>query len=98
MSEPVKPALTPEEWRKGGFNFLRRPVDDRDCHGLAALCLYGQSFGFSQRDIDYIDNTLRWLSCLEIADDPMTAGRAAQLTSLRNRIAALLPPERSETP
>lgn len=55
-------------------------------HALAALCLYGQEFGFTQADVDL----LTFVARDEWNGDEMEIGRA--LLSIANRIAALLPP------
>jgi hypothetical protein len=54
--------------------------DDR--HGLAALCLYRQPFGFTWEDVEF-------LGMMAQASDPMFGNFAR---SLADRIAALLPP------
>lgn len=75
MSEPIKPALSPEEWvtldvaRDAGTNFERDEHGgtvfmDGWCrpphtHALAALALYGQPFGFTREMVD----ALRAICC-----------------------------------
>lgn len=96
----MNPALTPEEWagpfpverhdwlagvKSRGDGSLRlylavkwTPMDEADSlHALAALALHGQPFGFTWEDVD-------WLESLE--------GCGLHVVSLRDRIAALLPP------
>jgi hypothetical protein len=98
MSE-ITPALTPEEWATyKGYGDLRGPLEtaagclkggELTQHGLAAICLHGQPFGFTQHDV-WVARTL--------ADhvDTMHPG-GIQLRrdalALAERIAALLPPE-----
>ena len=118
MTDPIPPALTPEEWstkarmwpadgdegdaiplgfqiddEQGGAVVI--PIDYEGCyrqaffdgndrHGLAALCLYGQSFGFTRADVDALLYTL---------DDASKCGTDDELRSIAARIAALLPPE-----
>lgn len=53
-------------------------------HALAALCLYGQPFGFTRADLEALADVLR---------QPLARGTAAPLVGLSHRIAALLPPE-----
>lgn len=68
-------------------------------HTLAALCLYGQPFGFTQEDLAYLTAAIadqrvigERSSGLHRANAPrMLAG----LESLASRIAALLPPTSS---
>lgn len=62
----------------------RTTVPPSQRHGLAALCLYGQPFGFTRDDLD----TLRGLEELTFCE-----GYGPETRSLIARIAALLPPE-----
>lgn len=88
----VTSALTPNEWATldtedaaiwdGEFVVhceLSHPPTNQ--HGLAALALYGQPFGFTQADVDAL---------LRIASDEPKL--APPLLGLAARIAALLPP------
>ena len=91
MREPeTKPALTAEEWAKVEFPPL--PRDPRD-HALAALCLYGQPFGFTPEDVALL------LDLAEVVDNPLgmdlRGGKEEfeGVLSIAARIAALLPPE-----
>jgi hypothetical protein len=52
-------------------------------HALAALCLYGEPYGFTREDVEF-------LGMMAQASDPMFGNFAR---SLADRIAALLPPE-----
>ena len=75
-------------------------------HALAALCLYGQPFGFTQEDVDALLSNLHDDDCgalWALYDHECTCHRSptiARLQSLAARIAALLPPSdsRPETP
>lgn len=60
-----------------------------DLHGIAALALHGQSFGFSKETLAAID----W--CLDIAgpSGDWTHSVSDKLKPIRDLIAALLPPE-----
>lgn len=88
----MEPALTPEEWEE-----YDKPKLDRDIecathevgyytppsrHGLAALALHEQPFGFTWGDVDFLRMD---------AEDSPTA-HAGILRELADRIAALLPP------
>ena len=103
--ETVRPALTPEEWadevvsRDVGTNFemvehvergravhMDGWVSGGDLHALAALCLHGQPFGFTREDV-------RLLHFVMMQFTPETDGWDDDLTSLADRIEALLPPE-----
>ena len=107
MSDKIEPALTPEEWASG---FTLRRVDwefyasgkvglahPETRHAIAALCLYGQSFGFTREDVVEVMSaaSLYRSHCLEHYGE-IPADRAPGLTrmeSLADRIEALLPPE-----
>lgn len=52
-------------------------------HAMAALCLFGQPFGFTQEDVAALLYTL---------DDAAKCGTDEKLASIAARIAALLPP------
>lgn len=62
-----------------------------DRHALAALALYGQSFGFDRRDVEAMEAVYRW-----VISDPRNLGPVADAVercyNLAARIAALLPP------
>lgn len=69
--------------------------DQRDLHALAALCLYGQPFGFNAIDVEFLN---------ERADAAEAYGRdlmndramesAEKFRALAARIEALLPPDK----
>ena len=88
----VGPALTPEQWEE-----YDKPKLDRDIecathevgyytppsrHGLAALALHEQPFGFTWGNVDLLRT---------VAEDS-PAAHAERLRELADRIAALLPP------
>lgn len=83
----MKPALTPEQWAdfraRGNDDSYEWPLDND--HATAALCLYGQPFGFTRED----------LTCLRYVMASLDHHGIPQpcLESLADRIAALLPPE-----
>ena len=95
MAPMIRPALTLEEWEhadklcfQGGEPHLAirdipRGVTDPDIpvgsHALAALCLYGEPFGFTREDV----RILRAAACID------------DMVGLADRIEALLPPEES---
>lgn len=58
-------------------------------HGVAALALYGEPFGFSWADYEAVGNARNALGWRVMNDDDP---EMARLASLMNRIAALLPP------
>lgn len=64
----------------------------RDAHRAAALCLYGQPFGFSRKDLDVLSRAaFGALGDTTESGDPDEASAAA-LRDLAHRIACLLPP------
>lgn len=95
----MKPALTREEW-EAHENLLGRrlPIEwepgsvkyleHEFRHAIAALCLYGQPFGFTREDVELLR---------ELANDeesPLWPGRYGdEFNNLADRIEALLPPE-----
>lgn len=93
----MKPALTAEEWRKAlrggdiGWNAEQdivvesvRRLASNLRPAVAALALYGQTFGFTREDV----TQLRFLA----ATDGWEAFREFAI-GLADRIEALLPPE-----
>lgn len=79
----------------GQFGFGgEHPVFADERHGLAALCLYGQTFGFTQEDVDALNTwglVTDWFGT-EAELKAELAKRDATIRSLASRIAALLPP------
>lgn len=104
--EQITPALTAEEWvRFGEFSSLnpQRFVDltrhsgERHRHGTAALCLYGQPYGFTQEDVVLLAKLDKGNDYAEgdrfgVIDEEITPEESVRLRSLARRIAALLPP------
>jgi hypothetical protein len=95
MTERIEPALTPEEWAEWQAHpdsALRLSCAaseaslDLDTHGLAALCLYQQPFGFTREDVEILTRCADSDGTYEEDVEP--------LRDLTARIAALLPPER----
>lgn len=92
MSDQLKPALSPEEW---AAQELGKGIER---HKLAALCLYGQPFGFTREDTE----TLRHLLASCDFDDCGPPGASyrstrrqaecSRLEFIAARIEALLPP------
>lgn len=72
-----------------------------DRHALAALCLYGQPFGFDAIDLASVGWAIRRLDKMlraEGVEFPASVLELQQLRSLASRIAALLPPPSPERP
>lgn len=109
----IEPAMTAEEWQEAFDNeWFPMPMnvdEEYDLtekpHASAALCLYGQKFGFTREDVrelrkvaDLYENakieTQDGIDTISIVLQP----RIAALRSLADRIAALLPPEPYVTP
>ena len=102
----IKPALTKEEWKRVEVTDTSvglRVADDYElpedvdkafeilvqrggnAHLMVALCLHAQPFGFTRGDVEVVR---------EAATEAIWAPAAEeQLTSLADRIEALLPPE-----
>lgn len=94
--EPVKPALTPEEWRQaldGEAPWLYRGDDDtpESDHIVAALYLHGQPFGFTHDDVRALRDMppVPW----RYGGEGGVEAVEAWLRDLADRIEALLPPE-----
>jgi hypothetical protein len=104
----MKPALTPKEWEARGTgddetgDVFVHPDGNELCvvlgygdfvgilnrHGVAALALHGMPFGFSHADV----NLIREMALFVMAGrEELRFG--VTLSSLADRIAALLPPE-----
>ena len=89
MTEPIRPALTPEEWREWLDYVAVAGVEFRgdERRKLAAYLLEGQKFGFTREDVKLLRDEAEG----EWNGDQMPVGR--QLLKLAARIEALLPPE-----
>lgn len=96
--EDIKPALTPEEWlrfpnahhsltkqRLNELAQLGSPLYFPASHGIAAINLFGQPFGFTHDDADLVLSLARGLEM----DD------RAEVRLVVAKIRALLPPEAS---
>ena len=96
----IKPALTAEEWASdtpiddntqtivgGRLYFAGRLIHDMDRHALAALCLHGQTYGFTREDVELLRESDR---IHQVNSPPEERGPYADLA---DRIEALLPPE-----
>lgn len=99
----IKPALTPEEWEVHGDQAMvtehwcemvlrgRKTTWEERTHALAALCLHGQSFGFTREgDVKLLQGILWHLT----ATNQLTPEARRHLAHLTDRIEALLPPEK----
>lgn len=94
----IRPALTPEQWEAkreiagwvgpmvafdGGTTGVR-VVGPEERHGIAALALYDQPFGFTREDVAMLR---------DVVDACQGLTYELTLPDLITRIAALLPPE-----
>ena len=100
----ILPALTPEEWEAFAAKDERRGAagadDPRERHALAAKCLHGQPFGFTEEDVR--DERQAYHDAVVLARHYREGGneglrlaciaRAARHFDRANRIEALLPP------
>jgi hypothetical protein len=91
------------EIRGESFQFSSQSLDVLGArHKVAALALHGWPFGFTHDDVAVLDDTLAWTD--RLAQEAERDGnesmaeerreRVERLSSLRTRIAALLPPRR----
>lgn len=95
--EPIQPALSAEEWTEaldsygGDISVPPYPPDEKvefynSPRRLAAICLFGQPFGFTRYDVAMLRRT---------ADHYDESGAVGNWhRDLANRIEALLPPEK----
>jgi hypothetical protein len=98
----IRPALTAEEWRPdskgmigtseagawpgGSVEFNGEYPVERP-HAVAAVCLYGQPFGFTREDV----RLLIWANHA-LDDDGVETETCLKFAELAARIEALLPP------
>lgn len=90
MTDRISPALTPEEWvgvRNGTVGIVGIP-NAKANHQIAAVCLYGEPFGFTRKDVDLLREEAR--CCRDHWNQRLAA---LFFDELADRIAALLPPE-----
>lgn len=99
----MKPALSAEEWREvlldGPPVHAHHSVHEEDKHYVAALCLYGQEFGFTREMALVIRQHAQFydLTALRIKgkDVPGLPTVGSVFSAVADRIEALLPPEGS---
>jgi hypothetical protein len=102
MSDPLSPALSPEEWQQvRGTDFEGWQEKYYSAHGRAAINLHNQPFGFTHADVEALDhegNELTAGASDAASEDEASSmvRRGFALLRLRDRIKALLPPK--ETP
>lgn len=72
----------------------RKTTPEERNHAMAAMCLHGQSFGFSWEDVDVLRHEATYLheAANRGAKYPVVSEYGADLESLADRIACLLPP------
>lgn len=93
MSERIEPALTPEEWARvlpEASDYALGAAEDANMgadswHGVAALALYGQPFGFTWEMVEALRHGGEWGAWRSDDNEDI-------LRSIADRIAALLPP------
>jgi len=99
-SAPTGPRCGDEAWIEGGAVWVpenrdgEQPVENP--HGLAALCLYQQPFGFDANDVRQAEEAARQWDARMFGADVRGMNITNPYRSLAARIAALLPHE--ETP
>jgi hypothetical protein len=104
MPDDIMPALDAEEWLEYGadrtvlrdFAMGKRPwgprrrhSDEDKLHAVAAMALYGQPFGFTQADVQLLEDEAVMHAR---RGAPSDLNRAASIRALAQRIAALIPP------
>ena len=111
--EPIRSALSGAEWAtilasRAQLDELREGLLDTpfSSHGIAALMLYEQPFGFTQQDV--MDETEVAVFCETMAAEQVRLGNTAVADTFRTlgkrhveraaKIAALLPPTESNAP
>lgn len=109
MSE-IKPALTAEEWaelfgptvadhsrQKNRLDEMASWASDETSygrHGTAAICLYGQPFGFTHADVELLhrgSSAIVSLASEGYGDQQEANAASDRMDDLADRIAALLP-------
>lgn len=108
----VKSALTPDEWAEdkvgwtgtlmmmGGYVWLVHPNGTSTQIGIrekvAALCLYGQEFGFTREDVVSLQEALDLIYEVDMERGlPREGVVLSDLHIIIDRLEALLPPEQS---
>jgi hypothetical protein len=112
MNEPISPALSAAEWAgvlasQEQLEAIREAMLDTpfSSHGIAALMLYGQPFGFTAQDVE--DETEVAAYCDKMASENSALGNEAAAATFRAlggrhreramKIAALIPPVQATT-
>ena len=72
-------------------NGVSLPVVLKRAHGLAAVCLHQQPYGFTEEDVEVLLRLTDWLAGIE--EDEYDAEQCKALISIADRMSALLPPE-----
>lgn len=83
---------TPLPWLKITWRSAQEEYFIGRRHAVAALALYGQPFGFTREDVEAVESAYDVLFDHNVGPVSPTMAR---LWSLRDRIAALLPPPES---
>jgi hypothetical protein len=82
--------VTVHDWRVDGpFGEEIVGLAPPECHAVAALCLHNQPFGFTQDDVELINEAAGFHDSLTYHSFPE---EAVKYRALASRIAALLPP------
>ena len=103
-SEPIPPALSPDEWVEYGASNLffeklaaggrpfgpnRRFTEEQKLLALAALALHRHPAVFTHQELEAVESAAAFF---ELRRRPSDFALAAALNSLYHKIAALIPP------
>lgn len=92
----IDPALSPEEWAAVESELAGRKLNPKTDHGLAAVALYRNPFGFTREDVARLGALIQALDRAETAQEllvELIVLDPEPWRSLAARIEALLPPE-----
>lgn len=105
MTDELRPALTPDEWGAfmagelfteheradfaTWFEYVHGATPATPEHGIAALALYGQPFGFTQDDLQMCEEQV---TLFNGGDNEVDDAEADRWRALAAKIRALLPP------
>lgn len=83
----------------GGVVTIHNEYQIERPHALAALCLHGQSFGFTRQEADELRAcTVALRQCSDFGETGLNLADAAALDRIAAKVRALLPPSPEETP
>ena len=95
MRGEVEATGDPAPWMVIDWNFTDYAAIVSRRHALAALALYGQPFGFTRDHVTVLRHMAKWTDMDDVfaREENLHWEPTAVLSSLADRIEALLPPE-----